>query len=96
MVVLKNPNEYIVVGFEKSTQKSKKYDAILEHKESDEKKRVPFGDKRYKQYRDITGLKLYTHKDHGDDKKRKQYKARHSKASNNKFSSLWFSLHYLW
>lgn len=38
---------------------------------------VDFGDTRYQQYKDNTPLKLYSHMDHNDIKRRKSYLARH-------------------
>lgn len=56
---------------------------------------VQFGDKRYEQYRDKTPLKLYSHKNHNDLKRRSNYRKRHN-YKKPKYSAGWFSLHYLW
>lgn len=40
-------------------------------------KKVSFGDKRYQHYKDQTPLKLYSHLDHLDPKRRASYRARH-------------------
>ena len=47
MVVLQNPDNYKLLGFEISNNKNKKYDAILENKFTKELKRIPFGQKGY-------------------------------------------------
>jgi hypothetical protein len=90
-----NPENYIFVGFKKSNTKNKKYDAILKHKITNKPKLVPFGDINYKQYKD-KALGLYSNLNHLDKKRRDNYKARHYKDINNKFSSGYFSNLYLW
>jgi len=77
----------------------KKYTAILPSG-----KKVHFGDRRYQHYKDNTPLKLYSKMDHGDSKRRKNYRARHSKvllkdgtpAYKKKYTPAWFSWNYLW
>lgn len=95
MVVLKNPEEYKLLRFEKSEIKNKKYDAILRH-ESGKLKRIPFGDTRYEHFRDSTGLGLYSNLDHGDRKRQINYLKRMKKSKDNLFSSSYFSSNYLW
>ena len=95
MVVLENPEEYKLIGFEISPQKYKKYNAILRH-ESGKLKYIPFGDVRYQQFRDSTGLGVYSHLDHGDRKRQINYLKRHAKTSDNLYSSSYFSKNYLW
>ena len=58
-------------------------------------KTVQFGDSRYQQYRDKTPLKLYSHKDHLDKKRRSSYRSRHN-YKKPKYSAGWFALKYLW
>lgn len=96
MVVIDNPVEYTFVKFRKSNTKNKKYDAILRHKETGRKRTVPFGDKRYEQYKDITGLGIYSSKNHLDKERRKNYRKRHFETSRKKFSSSYFSYNFLW
>ena len=79
-----------IKNFRKSTKKFKKYDAILNNGQI-----VSFGDNRYQQYKD-KALGLYSKLDHLDKKRRDNYKARHHKDINNKFSPGWFSYNYLW
>ena len=88
-----------LIGFRKSTRSNKKYDAIL----GDEKGNtiyIPFGDTRYGQYKDTTGLGLYSKGDHLDEKRRASYRARHGGASHQshlvKNSPAYFSWTYLW
>jgi hypothetical protein len=95
MVVVESPNQYKFLRFEVSGSKSKKYDAILQHKATGRYKRVPFGDSRFEQYRDKTGLGVYSSFDHRDKKRRELYYSRHGKEA-PKFSSKWFSHHFLW
>lgn len=75
--------------FKKSTRKNKKYMAILPNG-----KTVHFGDNRYEQYTDSTGMGLYSHLDHKDNKRRSNYKKRHKKGP--KYSASWFAWTYLW
>lgn len=81
----------------------KKYTAIM-----DDDTKVHFGDRRYQHYKDTTpkslGGGLWSHKDHGDKARRKNYRARHSgmktksgrTAYRVKYSPSWFSYYYLW
>lgn len=80
-----------------------KYTAILKNGQ-----RVNFGHRDYEHYRDSVpkslGGKKWSHKDHGDIKRRKNYQLRHSKvrtasgkyAYQIKYSPSWFAYHYLW
>lgn len=88
-------NNYTHIGFTKSLTKNKKYDAILKNKQTGEIKKIPFGDARYAQYRDSTGLDLYSHLDHLDEKRKKNYYSRHGIKA-DKYSSKWFSHRFLW
>lgn len=95
-MIIKNPNHYILVGFQKSLTNNKKYDALLRNKSTMKIKKVPFGDLRYQQFKDRTPLKLYSHLDHNDVNRRRNYLSRHQNDINNKFSSGYFSARYLW
>jgi methionyl-tRNA formyltransferase len=89
--------EYTLVRFEKSKQKNKKYSAILENKSTKKTKRINFGDTRYQNYRDITGLNLYPQLVHNDKSRRQKYIARHSsKVREGYYSAGYFALKYLW
>ena len=90
-------SEYDFVRFEKSKTEHKKYDAILLNRKTGGLVRVPFGDNRYEQFKDSTGLGLYTSKDHYDFARKKSYWARHKNdIVQNAYSAGMFSLHYLW
>jgi hypothetical protein len=80
-----------------------KYTAIMP-----DGKRVHFGHRDYQHYKDSVpkrlGGGLWSHKDHGDKKRRENYRKRHGgvktksggKAINKKYSPSWFSYHFLW
>ena len=89
--------EYSFVKFQKSSRPEKKYMAILQNKKTKRQVKVHFGAKKYSQYRDATGLGLYSHKNHNDPERRKRYIARHQKwVDNNYWSPALFSMKYLW
>ncbi len=85
--------------FEKSTRKGKKYSVI-----TPSGKKIHFGALGMEQYKDSTGLGLYSNLDHGDKKRRKSYLARakgiKDKNGNltwkDKESANYYSVHYLW
>lgn len=95
-MIIKDPQYWKLTGFEKSQSKNKKYDAILTNKFSSKVIRVPFGDSRYEQYKDNTGLGLYSSLNHLDNNRRKNYRARHQGEEKHIFSSGYFSWYYLW
>ena len=95
-MIVKNPKNYKLMGFQKSTTENKKYDAILQNKQTKAFKRVPFGDVRYEQFKDRTPLKLYSYLNHNDKQRRQNYLSRHKKDKSNKYSSGYFSAKYLW
>lgn len=78
--------EYII---KKSTRKYKKYVAVFSDRS------VNFGDNRYGQFKDQTKLKLYSHLDNKDPKRKKLYYIRHGVEA-SKYSPKWFSHKYLW
>ena len=93
--------EYKFVKFERSTNPKKKYDAVLKHKETGREVRVRFGDKSLPQYKDTTGLGLYSKKDTLDKNKRRQFRARFSGTKQtadfkNYYSPMYFSWNKLW
>lgn len=85
-----------LLRFEPSKTKHKKYDAILLNEQTKRTKRVPFGDTRYEQYKDQTGLGKFTHKNHLDKQRRQAYHKRHASDKKNKFSAGYFAAKYLW
>ena len=83
-----------LLRFEKSSNKNKKYDAILKDSEGQIKK-VSFGSINYQHYKDTTPLKLYSNLDHLDKKRKDLYYKRHN-INYPKYSSDYFSKTYLW
>ena len=75
---------------EKSTRKHKKYMAVFP-----DGKKVHFGDNRYQQFKDSTGLGVYSSLNHGDSERRKRYYSRHGKHA-VRYSAKWFSHNFLW
>ena len=73
-----------------STRKHKKYMAVFAARPT-----VHFGDNRYAQYKDSTGIGKYTHLNHGDAARRHRYYQRHGKNA-VKYSAKYFSHKYLW
>lgn len=84
------------IRFERSHLPQKKYNAIIEDKVTRRQQKVPFGSREHDQYRDTTGLKLYSRLDHNDPKRRANYLARHAKTMTKKFSPSWYSAVFLW
>jgi hypothetical protein len=93
-MILLNPNDWVLYGFEVSKRKNKKYDAIMLNKYDQSIKKIPFGDTRFQQYHDRLGH--YKALDHKDKVRRLNYKRRHAKDIMNKYSSGWFAFYYLW
>lgn len=88
--------KYKLLKYRKSKTKHKMYDAILLDK-NEKQHIVPFGDKRYENYRDKTGLNLYPHLIHNDKKRRKRFRTRHKHYLKNGFySPSYFSYYILW
>jgi len=86
-------------GFEQSHRAHKKYNAILRNRHTGRIVKVPFGDLRYEQYKDSTGLGLWSHKDHGDNERKRAYWNRHRKEiadGVDNYSAGYFALKYLW
>jgi len=89
--------DYKFKGFEKSDRANKKYNAILINKKTKKETRVAFGDSNYSQFKDSTGLGLYSSKDTLDKEKKKLYRIRHAKdLKDGYYSAGYFAWHYLW
>jgi hypothetical protein len=89
--------EYKFVRFVKSKNKRKKYSAILQNKKTKREVKVDFGAiKPYEQYKDSTGLGLYSKYGHNDKKRRDSYRARHKNDNLQDYSACWFAWKYLW
>jgi hypothetical protein len=73
----------------RSAAAHKKYAAVFS-----DGRRVNFGDTRYQHYEDRTPLKLYSHLDHHDPKRRANFLSRMGKPS--PYSAKWFAIKYLW
>lgn len=84
------------IKFQRSKTTGKKYDAIIEDVKTRKRQRVPFGSAIHEQYKDTTGLKLYSHLNHNDEKRRKNYLARHEKTRHKIYSPSWYSANFLW
>jgi len=92
-----NKKDYKLIGYEKSNTKNKMYNAILQNKETKKIIKIPFGDKRYENYRDLTGLNLYPQLIHNDKERRRLYRLRHKKdLKKDYYSPGWFSYYILW
>ena len=87
------------MDFKKSTRDGKKYMVM-----TPSKKWIHFGDIKSEQYRDTTGLGLYTHLNHNDKKRQASYLARAKGIKNKKGDLTWkdknsanyFSVKFLW
>jgi len=90
-------DDYKFVKFRRSQTNNKKYDAIIENKESKKQIILPFGDTRYSQYKDSTGLGFYSHKDTKNKLRRSLFRDRHKGfLKPNHFSPSYFSFNFLW
>lgn len=74
----------IIIKFEKSKIKGKKYTAYVKNKKTKKIRKIHFGASDYEQYKDRTPLKLYSHKNHGTRKRMENYFNRHSGTKNRK------------
>jgi hypothetical protein len=85
--------------FKKSTRKGKKYMVL-----TPKGKWIHFGASNMEQFKDSTGLGLYSHLDHGDKERRKRYLSRAKGiknkkgelTKNDKESANYYSIKYLW
>ena len=84
--------------FKKSTRKGKKYMVKVNNKW------VHFGASSMQQFKDTTGLGLYTHLNHGDKERRKRYLARAKGIKDKNGNLTWknpespnyYAVRYLW
>lgn len=91
--------EYALIGFRKSTQAKKKYDAIIRNKMTGEEKVIAFGsgDPLMGQYKDSTGLGIYSYLDHNDEKRRQSFRKRfRSLYDPSYYTPISLSMEYLW
>lgn len=97
-------NEYKFIKFTRSSKKDKKYTAILQNKKTGKQRTIHFGGIKkdgtpYSQYKDTTGLGLYSKYDTNDKKRRELYRQRHSKevpSFKDYYSAGYFSYKKLW
>jgi hypothetical protein len=78
----------------KSNRIHKKYDIYIKD-DNKLKYLLSFGDNRYQQYMDNTGLNIYTKLNHLDKERRNKYYQRHGLTKNKKSAKYW-SNKYLW
>ena len=89
--------DWTLIGFEISKKKGKMYNAILINNKNDKIKEMAFGSKNYENFSDLTGLDAYPHLIHGDEKRKKSYRARHKGFLKKGFySPSFFSYAFLW
>ena len=89
--------DWVLLGFKRSTAKNKKYSALIQHKKNDRIRTINFGSTSHEQFKDSTGLGLYSHLNHGDRERQKNYQSRHSVfIRKGYYSPGYFSLRYLW
>ena len=67
---------------------NKKYTAIIQTPDGNKTRKISFGAVGYQQYKDSTGLGVWSHLDHGDSKRRKAYFSRHSAGVTNKTDAI--------
>ena len=87
------------MDFKKSTRKGKKYMVVAPNG-----KTIHFGSLSNEHYKDTTGLGLYTHLNHNDEKRRKSYLARAKGIKDKNGNLTWkdknsancFSVRFLW
>ena len=90
-------SEYKFLRNEKSSNSKKKYVALIQNKKTGKIKKINYGSSINKQFKDSTGLGVYTSKNHGDSVKRASYNARHNIHIRKGFYSAgYFSMRYLW
>ena len=98
-----------IVRFERSPIDGKKYRAFVRDMKTGSERHIDFGASDYQQYKDRTGLGLYSHKNHGTRKRMRNYFNRHSgtpirakaiekekKASSGRYNPKILSHEYLW
>ena len=88
-----NFEDYQLIEFEPSNRKNKKYTAILKRNHDKKIFKIHFGDSRYQQYKDNTKLNIYSHLNHNDKVRRKQYRLRHIGDKLNEYGPGYFSYH---
>ena len=90
------PDEYDFIILRKATNDYKKYEVILKHKHTCEKKIVSFGNYNAPIYKDTTKLKLYTNLEHRNKQKQELFRKFHKKKIGTKFTEKYFMNKYLY
>jgi hypothetical protein len=91
--------DWVLLGFRKSTHRNKKYDAILERASDKNIVYISFGSAEplMEQYKDQTGLGIYSYLDHNDPGRRERFRQRFRKLYNPHYwSPTSLSMEYLW
>lgn len=73
-----------IIGIFKSSNKKKKYMAIVKGVDNASQRVLHFGASDYEQYKDRTPLKLYSSQNHYDKKRQMNYYSRHSNGIKNR------------
>jgi len=81
-----------IIGIFKSSNKKKKYMAIVKGADGESQRVLHFGASDYEQYKDRTPLKLYSSKNHYDKKRQMNYYSRHSKGIKNRKSAIEYEI----
>ena len=68
----------VIVNIVKSTRAKKKYTAYVKNKKTKKIRKIHFGASNYQQYKDRTGVHHYSHKNHYNRKRMRNYYSRHS------------------
>lgn len=79
-----------ILEWKQSDRANKKYAVLLSTG-----KWVHFGSSNHDQYKDTTPLKLYSNRDHLDEKRKELYYKRHKK-NYEPYSADWLSKRFLW
>lgn len=77
-----------IVKIVKSNIKGKKYTAHILNKQTKKTRIIHFGSSINEQYKDSTSLKSFSHKNHNDFQRRKNYFSRFSNGITNKSDAL--------
>lgn len=90
-------SEWRLLGFKRSNAEGKKYSALIQNKTNKRIRTINFGSSSHEQFKDSTGLGLYSGLNHGDRERQKKYKSRHAVFIRKGFYSPgYFSMRYLW
>lgn len=96
-MVYYDKKNYSFTRFERSHKKEKKYNAVIRNNKNGREVRIPFGDSTMEHYKDSTGLGLWEHKNHQDNKRRDLFRKRHCGfLRTGYYSPSYFSINFLW